>query len=251
MEKQEKIRLDANNQTLYFTGGCADAATCRAVCCRNWNVLICKDEEASRRYESETLCVCTNKPCVKRESLCLNRRFRLARKPDGSCVYLDDRSRCSIYPSRPAVCRNFTCESGWKLFPQASDMDLEIIKPGPDSAMLKEHLRMDIVFVKNPAFDFKTSFYSKENREIVLVVKRIDKCGMVSQKAFWDNPFACDEIVSLIVRSFDGTHDCAAVLREVRNNLGTPLSDKDFFDIVYLLLVVNLIQFKMIASLKQ
>ena len=247
-----KIRLDANNQTLYFTGGCADTATCQAVCCRNWNVLVSIEEAASRRYDVETLCMCSNKPCVRMESLCLNRRFRLQRKPDGACVYLDDRNRCSIYSSRPVVCRTFTCgENGWKLTPQASDMKLEIIKPGLDSAMFKEHLRMDCVFAKNPAIEFKTSFYSKDDREIVLVVKRVDKCGTVSQKAFWESPVTSDEILSFIIRSCDGINNCAAVRQGVRNTFGIGLSDKDFFDIIYVLLMENLIQFKMIASLKQ
>jgi Fe-S-cluster containining protein len=250
MTGTKKIRLDANKQTLYFTGGCADTATCQAVCCRNWNVLVSNEEDASRRYDVETLCLCSNKPCVKAESLCINRRTRLKRKPDGACIYLDDRSACSIYSSRPVVCRTFTCaENGWKLSPQAPEM--EIIKPGLDSAMVKEHLRTDCVFVKNPAIEFKTSFYSKEDREIVLIVRRVDKCGTFSQKAFWDSPVTQDEILSFIISSFDGTKDCATMCQDVHNTFGITLSNKDFFDIVYVLLVENLIQFKMIASLKQ
>jgi Fe-S-cluster containining protein len=252
MTGTEKIRLDANKQTLYFAGGCADAAgTCQAVCCRNWNVVISKNEEASRQYDVETLCLCTNNPCVQMENLCLNRRIRLKRNPDGSCVYLDGHSRCTIYSSRPAICRTFTCKGGWKLSPQASDMKFEIINPGLDSAMFKEHLRMDCVFARNPAIEFKTSFYSKEDRELVLVVKRIDKCGTASQKASWDNSIVSDEILSFIIRSFDGIKDCAAVRHDIHNTFGIELSDKDFLDIVFVLHAENLIQFKMIASLKQ
>lgn len=34
----------------------------------------------------------------------------LARKADGSCVYRLDNGHCSIYASRPYVCRTYTCE---------------------------------------------------------------------------------------------------------------------------------------------
>jgi len=34
----------------------------------------------------------------------------LAKKDDGSCIYLEDNS-CSIHESRPQVCRSFFCDS--------------------------------------------------------------------------------------------------------------------------------------------
>jgi hypothetical protein len=249
---QEKIRLDANNQTLYFPAGCADAETCRAVCCRNWNVLVSITEEASGMYEVDTLCICTNKPCVKNESTCLNRRARLKRRPDGSCVYLDDRNRCSMYSSRPVVCRTFTCENGWNLSPlQTPDMKLDIYEPSLDSAAFKKYLRMDCVFVKSPLVEFKASFYSGEDREIVLIVKRIDKCGTVSQKFIYDNPVAEDEVFSFIIDSFDGIKNCAEVRHETQNRFGIGLSDRNFLDIILVLQLGNLIVFKKTGSARQ
>jgi Fe-S-cluster containining protein len=252
MENQDKIRLDANIQTLYFTEGCDEGAgICMAVCCRNWNVPLSIAEQASRLYDSETLCLLTTRPCVKSDALCLNRRFRLKRKPDGSCMYLDDRSRCSIYSSRPSVCRTFTCENGWKLSPQAPDLKLDITGPGLEMGMLRERLRMDLVFVKNPAVEFKTSFYSKEDREIVLVVRKTEKCGTASLKAIYDNQAANDEVIRFIIASFDGAKDCAEVRQNVQTSFGIALEEKDFLDIVLLLYLENLILFKMVPSLKQ
>ncbi len=37
-------------------------------------------------------------------------RYALARKPDGTCLYLDGH-RCGIYAQRPAVCRGFDCRA--------------------------------------------------------------------------------------------------------------------------------------------
>jgi Fe-S-cluster containining protein len=251
MKKQEKIRLDANKQALYFPGGCGDVETCRAVCCRNWNVLVDMHEEESQTYNVETVCLCTNNDCADRESLCLNRRTRLARKTDGSCVYLDSQNRCSIYVTRPVACQTFTCENGWKLSPQASEIKLDVSEPGLDPMFFKQNLRMDLVFVKNPAVEFKTSFYLKEDREIIMVVKRVDKCGTGSIKITYDNPLVTDDILSSIILSFDGTKDCAAVLHEVRDRFGIDLNDEDFLDIILLFHRENLLMFKMVPSLKQ
>jgi Fe-S-cluster containining protein len=249
MENKDKIRLDANKQALYFTGGCADAETCQAVCCRNWNVLVGKDELASQRYDVETLCLCSNNPCAKSEIHCLNRRVRLKRKLDGSCVYLDERNRCSIYSLRPVVCRSFTCENGWKLSPQVSDMRLDATGTNPAAALTREALGMDLVLLKNPAIEFKTSFYSKEDREIVLVLKRIDKCGTVSCKALFDSPVTRDDVFPFIIRECDGSKDCAAVCHNLKNSFGIELSDNDFLDIVLLLLMENVLLFKRAPSL--
>jgi Putative zinc- or iron-chelating domain len=33
----------------------------------------------------------------------------LERRADGACVYLDDETGCTIYPTRPTACRAFAC----------------------------------------------------------------------------------------------------------------------------------------------
>jgi hypothetical protein len=137
------------------------------------------------------------------------------------------------------------------LSPQASDETPGTAEPDLQSVQFREHLRMDLVFATNPAIGFKTSFYTKEDRDIVLVVNRIDKCGIVSLKAFFDNPAVNDDILSFIIHSFDGTKDCAAILLAVHNRFDIGLSERDFLDIVLLLHAENLILFKMVPELKQ
>ena len=39
-----------------------------------------------------------------------NLGFTLAKKMDGSCVYLKDK-KCTIYHDRPKSCRNYICEN--------------------------------------------------------------------------------------------------------------------------------------------
>lgn len=39
---------------------------------------------------------------------------RFFRRPDGKCMFLDEIDRCSIYSSRPAVCRRFDCRDWYR-----------------------------------------------------------------------------------------------------------------------------------------
>lgn len=38
-------------------------------------------------------------------------RDMLAHKPNGDCVYLDDKTGCTIHGNAPAICREFDCRS--------------------------------------------------------------------------------------------------------------------------------------------
>jgi uncharacterized protein len=39
------------------------------------------------------------------------RLFRLAQRPGGDCVFLDSKRRCTVYDSRPSICRQFPMNS--------------------------------------------------------------------------------------------------------------------------------------------
>ncbi|GAB6037179.1 hypothetical protein JCM15519_17380 [Fundidesulfovibrio butyratiphilus] len=62
-------------------------------CCRKFVVPVTVEEHLSGLYQ-----------------ISLDRRVvHLARRPDGSCVYLTAAGRCAIYDRRPETCREYTC----------------------------------------------------------------------------------------------------------------------------------------------
>jgi hypothetical protein len=245
----EKCSLDPNKQTLYFTGPCPDAiAACRAVCCRGWHVLIDKDEEASGRFATDVICLCGQGLCTDMKKTCINRRTRLNKKPDGSCVYLDGQNRCSIYETRPAACRTFTCGNGWKLVPAGSGARPDISRPDAVSGAFREQLDKNMLFAGNPALELKTSFCSHEDREIILVMKRPDKCGIVSFKAGYENPAVNDDVIAFMMQSFDGSKNLEAIHQAVNARFGIRLGNPEFMDLVLLFWTANLILFRMPVS---
>jgi Fe-S-cluster containining protein len=63
-------------------------------CCRKFKVPVTVEEDVSGHFR-----------------ISQDRTFivHLEREPDGSCVYLGQHGRCSIYESRPETCREYSC----------------------------------------------------------------------------------------------------------------------------------------------
>ena len=68
---------------------------CGGACCRLYDVYLTDEEVRSGRYRWD-----------------LARPYRLERRDDGSCSYLDlSTMKCTIWSERPTVCRGYTCHS--------------------------------------------------------------------------------------------------------------------------------------------
>jgi uncharacterized protein len=89
-------------------------STCRADCCR-LPVEVHLSElpglglahEKDAEYDLEGLIKRLKKQGMIRLFDRQKGYITLAQKPDDSCIFLDNTSRCRIYPVRPQTCRNF------------------------------------------------------------------------------------------------------------------------------------------------
>jgi Fe-S-cluster containining protein len=98
------------NGHAYFNGRCEECRPfCAAVCCRGYGFIPLTEEEVrsgSYLYK-ETSETCGCETCKRMRELGI--RYALRKLADGSCIYLDGGRRCSIYDTRPATCRNYSC----------------------------------------------------------------------------------------------------------------------------------------------
>ena len=62
----------------------------------------------------------------------------LAKKEDGSCVYLEDDGKCGIHDTRPGVCRDFFCTSTAKKFESMVEIIIEADRDGISSVSEKK-----------------------------------------------------------------------------------------------------------------
>ncbi|HEX2914890.1 MAG TPA: YkgJ family cysteine cluster protein [Chloroflexia bacterium] len=97
--------------TVSFNGDCDVCLPyCAALCCTIFKfVALTEEEAASGRYhliEARAGCGCEVCSEMREKGL----RYSLAKKADGSCVYLTEAGRCGIYEERPAACRRFNCK---------------------------------------------------------------------------------------------------------------------------------------------
>ena len=82
------------------------------LCCKLFYINLSKEEYQSGKYKTELGEFGKIENFNEARSCGAN---LLAKKPDGSCVYLEN-NKCSIHAERPGVCRNFFCTTSAKKF---------------------------------------------------------------------------------------------------------------------------------------
>jgi Fe-S-cluster containining protein len=248
MQRFGPVVLDGKKKQILFKGNCLQVNKfCQAMCCRSWNIVVSLQEFRSGSFDAEVFCVLNNKECLNKKINCMNRSYRLKKKKDGSCIYLNSKNSCLIYAKRPQVCMDFSCKDGWELHSQASVANRD--KPGTKKGKtlndyLMENLKFDMLFVANPLIEAKTLFYFKEKGEIVLMAKIFGGCDWSPFKMEFHNCPLDDKGLLYLIGLFDGRNILSDILRSVNEKFNLNLSEAGFARIVGLLLQHNLIIFK-------
>lgn len=87
--------------------------TCKtAVCCRAKVINITKEEHESGLYDSIEM------PVSMLTGVNKNLQFILAKELDEPCPYLGDHNECTIYETRPGVCRVYSCLNDTNITPE-------------------------------------------------------------------------------------------------------------------------------------
>lgn len=94
-----------------FNGNCEQCRPhCESACCQIYDYVELTDEEGkSGRYkfiEEDPNCNCDTCRAMR----ILEIHYSLAKNPDYSCIYLDERKMCGIYETRPQTCRTYNCK---------------------------------------------------------------------------------------------------------------------------------------------
>ena len=224
-------------------GSCTEVRPlCEAMCCREWDVDLSAAERDAKVYQVDTLCILTDRACEKKVDACVSRRYRLKKKGDGSCVYLAEDNRCSNYENRPSVCREFSCQGGWRLgsvFPTDA--------PGKDTAAKIEkagfvgRLRDDMIFVLHPLLKLHTVFYLEAKREIIFVKEMAGACGKFNTREDYYHPGLREEHILGLVGLLDKKEPLSQVRECLRNQYGLDLAIGDFYELIWLLNRQNVI----------
>lgn len=250
MPNNPKYELDGKNRKLTLKGACLDLLDiCKGMCCRKWNVPIQESEFTAGSYNAKKVCVIDGNDCTNKRQHCINRQFRLAQKDDGSCVYLGDDNRCSIYDRRPQVCRNFNCKNGWEISTTCPPPRQSARGP-KDSAAPETHKTYetppdgDMTYLANPLARLKTIFFAKDKKKISFVVKPIDKCSFTTFSADFDYPSLGEDSLRRLIALFDGTNTVEEARRRINAEYGARLTADEMSRIVQLLHLRGIIIFR-------
>jgi hypothetical protein len=216
-------------------------------------VFLSAEEHASGQYNSEAFCHLTVKACRDTARPCLNRRYRLSKRVDNSCVYLQD-SCCGIYDNRPQVCREFQCKNGWDLSRVISNNEaFPDSKPSPTKGEdFIGRLTEDAVFVPHPILKVHAVFYLKPRREIIFVKEMAGSCGKFNTRENFDYPQLDDDHILRLINLFNHKEPLRQIYRRVCSHAGEILAQPEFYSIVWLLnkhnIVLNSLNFPGLLS---
>jgi hypothetical protein len=232
-----RVEIDGAHRKVVFHGDCFEMhAVCKALCCREWEVSISAEEYASRLYEAETVCILTDKACTEALLQCINRRYRLAKREDKSCVHLEE-NRCRIYNERPNTCRKFQCTGGWRLAsvfpPDSAPPDQKL--PALTKEVFVERLTEDMIFVLHPLLKVHSVFYLKQRNEINFIKEMVGACGKFNTYDSFDFPQLDDALLTEMIDLFGSKEPLGEIYRRYCAQTKSLLTLKEFYEIVWLL----------------
>lgn len=243
MMDMTRVEFDGAKRSIVFHGDCTEMrAICHAMCCREWVVAIIAEEYASSEFDAEVVCMLTEKACRAEIKTCLNRQYRLKKREDMSCVYLED-NLCSIYARRPRVCQDFQCTGGWKLSSvrpaDAGLRDQKTMKITQENFI--NRLSEDAIFVLHPLIKIHTVFNLKPKREIVFVKEMVGACGKFNTRESFNCPQLDDARLLMLIEMFNRKESLGQIHQLFCSQSAVNLSRKEFYDIVWLLNKNNII----------
>jgi len=187
------------------------------------------------------ICSLTNKECKRSDETCRYRIYRLSKRTDNSCVYLED-NRCSNYEIRPQVCRDFHCQTGWKLasvFPDSS-----VLGDGGSTLTLDRFLDQitdDAVFVPHPLIKVHAVFYLRPKQSIIFVKEMVGGCGKFNSRDDLYSPLLDDDKLMLLIGLFTYKETLRQLFTRFTDQAAVALSRREFLTLVWLLNKHNIV----------
>lgn len=215
---------------------------CQAICCRyGWKVTITQQEFSSGNYDAIQTCSLSNNACDKPSIECNLRTYQLKQKEDKSCVYIGDDNLCMIYDTRPHVCREFICSYEFGLKPVRSNARVE--KRNHDNTQNNKIERIDdnVIYLSHPFVRLITVIYQKDRAKLYFVKELIGNCGKFYTENDFIFPQLDDAQILWFIHLFDKKETLSRIIKRFQEQYGTILSEKEFKEIVLILLKHNII----------
>jgi len=215
-QNRQNITLAADKHAIYFSRKpCEALDTCKALCCRKWDINLARHEYEQGLYEAEVFCALDKKACLKKTKACPKKAFRLKKNVDGSCLYLNEQNRCKIYANRPIVCRNFSCDKGFTIEPVCSVSQGQLDEV--EICSFEGGLELKTKYLFHPYLQFKKIRKTKNSQQ--LVFRDITSCKDKIVTLLDLTAFASAKEAARFLKQFNGKNTTAAVLEKLSSKM--------------------------------
>lgn len=239
-----QFEISIQKRKLKFIGNSCEECRplCQALCCRYpWDIKLTREEFQSGQFDAQVICLLSKGACKKTTVYCAYQLFKMVKKPDNSCIYLDENNYCSIHEIRPQVCRDWSCDYSFALAPKRKpenklDADAQGVTPSIDG-----EIKNSAVFIPYPFERLLTVVYVNSKSKLYFIRECIQGCERYYSEVDFDYPDMDDNKIQGLINQFNQKYSLSRIRQKYNQQYDQDISEVEFRDIVSILIKQRLI----------
>jgi Fe-S-cluster containining protein len=230
-----QFTLSIQQKKLIFSGNSCEEcrSLCQALCCRyTWDIKLTREEYQSGQYAAQVICLLSKEVCNNINVICSYQHFKINKKPDNSCIYLDENNYCSIHAIRPQVCRDWSCDYSFALAPKRKPEKAPMINSDSEELNDAADISDSDVYIPYPFERLITVVYVKEKSKLYFVRECLQGCERYYSETDFDQP-DLDEVKILgLIHLFNKKLPTIKIRQEFSERFEHRFHDDNFFEII-------------------
>ena len=234
-----QFEINIQKRKLKFIGNSCEECRplCQALCCRYpWDIILTREEYQSGQYDAQVICLLSKEVCNNTNVVCTYQLFKINKRPDNSCIYLDENNYCSIHAIRPQVCRDWSCDFSFAIAPKRSpdnipNIDSYIEKQTDDGKILDSD-----VYIPYPFERLISVVYVKDKSKLYFVKECIKGCKRYYSETDFDQPDLDEGKILGLIHLFNKKLPTLNIRQEFSERYGHRFRDDKFLEIASILI---------------
>jgi len=233
-----QFTISIQSKKLIFSGNSCEEcrSLCQAMCCRYpWDIKLTREEFQSGQYAAQVICLLSKEVCNNTDINCAYQFFKIIKKPDDSCIYLDENNYCSIHAIRPQVCRDWSCDYSFALSPKRKPEKTPTINSGSEELIEVTKILENDVYIPYPFERLISVVYVKEKLKLYFIRECIHGCTQYYSETDFNQP-DLDEVKILgLIHLFNKKLPNIKIRQEFYERYEHRFHDDQFLEIISIL----------------
>jgi len=233
-----QFAISIQKQKLKFSGNSCEEcrSLCQALCCRyTWDIKLTREEYQSGQYAAQVICLLSKEVCNNINVICSYQHFKINKKPDNSCIYLDENSYCSIHAIRPQVCRDWSCDYSFALAPKRKPEKTPTINSESEELIDVTKILENDVYIPYPFERLISVVYVKDKSKLYFIRECIHGCERYYSETDFNQPDLDEVKIMGLIHLFNKKLPTIKIRQDFYDRYDHRLHDDQFLEIISVL----------------